>query len=111
MDDLERSVVETVRKAWAARLGTGDFGTDDNFFEFGGTSRMVAAVCADLAVALDREIPLVAFYENQNIRALAHFLVHGETAPQGPPERVRRAMVNQRQRALRAAARAGRTEG
>ncbi|MFD0686458.1 acyl carrier protein [Actinomadura fibrosa] len=104
-------MTESVRTAWTARLDVREIDIDANIFEIGGTSRAIADVRAGLNAELDRDIPLVAFYQNQTIRALVRYLVHGDAAPGAVPARVRRAGGSRRQRELRTAARAARTEG
>lgn len=110
MHEVEPAMLGIVRDAWEKRLGKRDFGVDVNFFDFGGTSRVIAEVRADLMAGLGREIPLVAFYRHQNIRALARYLAGGGDAPL-PSRRARRSGPGGQQRALRGAARARRTEG
>ncbi|HEU5025512.1 MAG TPA: acyl carrier protein [Spirillospora sp.] len=110
MHEVESAMLGVVRDAWEKRLGKRGLGVEVNFFDFGGTSRIIAEVRADLMAGLGREIPLVAFYRHQNIRALARHLAGGADAS---PEagRARRPAPGGRQRALRGAARARRTEG
>jgi hypothetical protein len=108
MDAAERSMVEAVRAVWAERTGNPGLDIDDNFFEIGGTSRLIAAVCVDLATRLGREVPLVAFYRHQNVRVLARYLAHGDADPAQPFEKGRPAVDGRRQRELRTAARAAR---
>ncbi|SNT58690.1 Phosphopantetheine attachment site [Actinomadura meyerae] len=110
MHEVEPAMLALVRNAWEKRLEKRGIGVDVNFFDFGGTSRTIAEVRADLSAELGREIPLVAFYRHQNIRAMARYLTGGgDASPQAG--RARRPAPGGRQRALRGAARARRTEG
>lgn len=99
-------MVEAVRAVWAERTGNPGLDIDDNFFEIGGTSRLIAGVCLALATRLEREVPLVAFYRYQNVRVLARYLAHGDADPDQPCEKGRPAVDGRRQRELRVAARA-----
>ncbi len=68
--DLERAVAET----WERILGRKAIGVNDNFFELGGDSLTALQVIALLKTRLDREIPIVMFYEAPTVGLLARAL-------------------------------------
>ncbi|MDL4817193.1 acyl carrier protein [Actinomadura opuntiae] len=110
MREVEPAMLDIVRDAWERRLRKRRLGVDVNFFDFGGTSRIIAEVRVDLMARLGREIPLVAFYRHQNIRGLARYLAsEGDTSSQSG--RARRPAPGSRRRAMRGVARGDRTEG
>lgn len=83
----------------------------DNFFDVGGQSLALAAVHARLERRLDRDLPMVAFYEHPTITALsAHLSGTGQSGspspvPRAGQDRVARARTIQRRREARTAAR------
>jgi acyl transferase domain-containing protein len=68
--DMERAVAET----WERILGRKAIGVNDNFFELGGDSLTALQVMALLKTRLDREIPIVMFYEAPTVGLLARAL-------------------------------------
>jgi amino acid adenylation domain-containing protein len=60
---------------WRDVLGLDQVGTDDNFFDLGGTSYTLATVHARLGDHFDG-LPLIALYEHPTISALAGHLTH-----------------------------------
>ncbi|MEV4275057.1 non-ribosomal peptide synthetase [Actinoplanes xinjiangensis] len=60
---------------WRDVLGLDRVGTDDNFFDLGGTSYTLATVHARLGEHFDG-LPLIALYEHPTISALAGHLTH-----------------------------------
>ena len=67
-----------IARHWRRVLGTESFGTDQNFFDLGGTSMQLMRVHAALEQELGRSIDVVTVFEHPNIRSLARFL---EKAP------------------------------
>jgi acyl-coenzyme A synthetase/AMP-(fatty) acid ligase/acyl carrier protein len=67
---LEREIGEI----WHEVLGTRAFGIDDNFFDVGGDSLLLANVHGRVQRALKREIPITDLFQFTTIRALAHRL-------------------------------------
>lgn len=90
-DETERVLIEV----WAQVLGVERVGTDQNVFDLGATSLMMAEVHAELERRLAREIPLVDLFEFHTVSALAAHLV-GVSAP------VRLSHRGERRRAARA---------
>ena len=68
--EMERRIAEI----WAEVLGIGQVGLDDNFFDLGGHSLLLARVQAELRRRLDREIPLLELFRQPTVRALARHL-------------------------------------
>jgi amino acid adenylation domain-containing protein len=79
-NEPRQAVERTIVEVWAAALGVGRVDTQENLFDLGATSLMMAEVHADLQRKLAREIPLVELFEFHTVSALAAHLV-GESAP------------------------------
>jgi acyl carrier protein len=58
-------------------LGIDQVGVDDNFFDLGGHSLLVARVRFNLRQQLQKEISLVDFFSYPTVRLLAQKLEHG----------------------------------
>ncbi|HEY3570296.1 MAG TPA: phosphopantetheine-binding protein [Thermoanaerobaculia bacterium] len=65
-------------------LGIERVGVDDNFFDLGASSLLLARVHERLQERLGREIPLVEVFNHSNVRALAAHLEAGSTPPPSP---------------------------
>jgi amino acid adenylation domain-containing protein len=81
--ELERRVTEV----WCKVLGIGAVGRDDNFFDVGGHSLLLARVQAELAAALEREVPLLLLFQNPTIAAQARALDAVAAPRPATPER------------------------
>jgi amino acid adenylation domain-containing protein len=68
--DLEHLVADL----WRQALGTHRVGLDENFFDLGAHSLLLAKVHAQLCDRLGRAIPIVAFFHHPTVRALASHL-------------------------------------
>ena len=77
----------TVAAVWAEVLGTEQVGVDDNFFEIGGNSLLLARVAAGLRTALGRDVRIVELFRHPTVAALAAALSAPETSPAAAPER------------------------
>ncbi len=66
-NDLER----TIASVWSAVLPSGAIGPNDNFFEAGGNSLLVATACRKLQQELGRDVPLTDVYRFPTLRLLA----------------------------------------
>ena len=69
-NDLER----TVAASWERILGRKSIGVNDNFFELGGDSLTALQVIGLLKALLQRDIPIVMFYEAPTVGLLARAL-------------------------------------
>jgi hypothetical protein len=68
--ELERAIAGV----WREVLRVGHIGTDDNFFDLGGNSLLLAKARSRLAETLDREVAAVTLFTFPTVRALArHF--------------------------------------
>jgi acyl transferase domain-containing protein/acyl carrier protein len=76
--DLER----TVAASWERILGRKSIGVNDNFFELGGDSLTALQVIGLLKTLLQRDIPIVMFYEAPTVGLLARAL--GEKPEEKP---------------------------
>lgn len=65
---------EIVAATWAAALGLGAVGVDDNFFDLGGHSIAAAQIMARLRQAFAVEVPLRALFEAPTVAGLTHLL-------------------------------------
>jgi acyl carrier protein len=66
-----------IRQAWLDVLHVDQISIDDNFFDVGGHSLLLAAVQTNLGSAFDRQIASVDLYRYPSIRALAKHLDDG----------------------------------
>jgi acyl carrier protein len=64
--------IREVRAAWAAALGHDAFDDDDDFFDVGGHSLLVARIMARLGEATGGRLPLRLFFDNTTVSGLAH---------------------------------------
>ncbi|WP_055631802.1 phosphopantetheine-binding protein [Streptomyces griseoruber] len=64
-------VAHQVRAAWAAALEHDDFGNEDDFFDVGGHSLLVARIMAQLGTAVGRRLPLRLFFDHPTVDGLA----------------------------------------
>ena len=76
--EMERSVAD----AWRQVLGVEQVGVDDNFFDLGGNSMLLARVAASLQERTGREVRLVELFRHPTVGALAAALsAPGDAAP------------------------------
>jgi hypothetical protein len=80
--ELER----TAAAAWREVLGRDDVGVNDNFFEIGGHSLLLARLQDVLEKALGREVPLVDLFRRPTIRSFAASLDAGAATAEGSAE-------------------------
>ena len=71
---FERQIAEI----WRDVLGVDQVGVDDNFFDLGGHSLLMAQVHGRLREVLPGELPLVKLLEHPTIGSLARYLRQGE---------------------------------
>jgi acyl carrier protein len=98
-----RSEIErTIEQAWNEALGVDHVGLNQNFFDLGAHSLLVAEVHALLQERLGREIPLVDLFHFPCIAALASHL-SGEAACRtgSSPDRVQQRLAARRDRVLK----------
>lgn len=67
-------VEERVASIWRDVLGISRIGVNDNFFDLGGNSLLLARVRARLADELGVEIPALELFRQPTLARLAHFL-------------------------------------
>jgi acyl carrier protein len=80
---------QRILAVWRTALGRDDVGLDDNFFDAGGNSLLIAQVHSELQARLGREWPLVRMLEHPTVGALATFL-NADTPGDLSPEARRR---------------------
>ncbi|HEY6320596.1 MAG TPA: amino acid adenylation domain-containing protein, partial [Thermoanaerobaculia bacterium] len=71
---------ESVARLWAEVLGVGEVGRDDNFFDLGGHSLLLARLHVRLENLLGREISLLDLFLHPTVRAQAEHLWRAEQA-------------------------------
>ncbi|HXO26582.1 MAG TPA: beta-ketoacyl synthase N-terminal-like domain-containing protein, partial [Thermoanaerobaculia bacterium] len=78
---------ESVARLWAEVLGVGEVGRDDNFFDLGGHSLLLARLHVRLEDLLGREISLLDLFLHPTVRAQAEHLWRSQrpAAPSRPP--------------------------
>ncbi|HEY6179586.1 MAG TPA: amino acid adenylation domain-containing protein, partial [Kofleriaceae bacterium] len=77
--DLEQAI----SRIWAEVLGVDRIGANDNFFDLGGSSFLLARVRARLEGLVGRPVPMVVLLQFAQVRSLSAHLAagHGEAAP------------------------------
>ena len=93
-NDLERVIAQ----AWKDALGVDRVGLNENFFDLGAHSLMVAEVHIQLQEVLGRELSLVDLFQFPTVSALAKHLNGKEAAPR-VSSRAERRLAAQQQRA------------
>ncbi len=76
-------------------------GVDDNFFDLGGNSLLLAKVHERLQERFGREIPLVEVFNHPTVRALAVHMENGDAAPAAGRSRDRTEQLKQGRDRLR----------
>ena len=92
-NELERIIAQ----AWKDALGVDHVGLNENFFDLGAHSLMVAEVHMQLQQLLGRDLSLVDLFQFPTVTALAHHLNGEETAPKVSSRAERRLAARQRQ--------------
>ncbi len=96
--ELPRNELErTIAQAWKDALGVDHVGLDENFFDLGAHSLMVAEVHMQLQQLLGRDLSLVDLFQFPTVTALAHHLNGEETAPKVSSRAERRLAARQQQ--------------
>jgi acyl-coenzyme A synthetase/AMP-(fatty) acid ligase len=72
---------KTIAGFWREVLGIERVGVEDNFFEIGGHSLLLAKVHARVRDAFHREVTMVEMFRHPTIRLLAAHLAAGDAAP------------------------------
>lgn len=67
-----------MRVQWADALEDDGFGDDDDFFEAGGNSLLVAGIMAKLGALLGVRLPLRLFFDHPTVNELAGALAAHE---------------------------------
>jgi len=93
-NELERMIAQ----AWKDALGVDRVGLNENFFDLGAHSLMVAEVHMQLQQLLSRELSLVDLFQFPTVTALAHHLNGAEAAPR-VSSRAERRLAARQQRA------------
>ena len=75
-NDVERAIAA----AWQEVLGVEEVGLDDNFFDLGGHSLLLARVRSRLAGKFRREVSVVVLFRYPTVRSLAEYL--SDAAPE-----------------------------
>jgi natural product biosynthesis luciferase-like monooxygenase protein len=68
------AIEHQIAEIWRRALKVDKVGRDDNFFDLGGNSLLLAQVHGQLRQAVDRSLPLVKMLEHPTISSLARFL-------------------------------------
>ncbi len=69
----------TIAAAWQEVLGVEEVGLDDNFFDLGGHSLLLARVRSRLAGKFPREVSVVVLFRYPTVRSLAEHLAGGRS--------------------------------
>ena len=82
----EGGVEGAVAAVWSEALGLERVGAEDNFFDLGGHSLMLARIHGKLQEALGRDLSLVDLFRYPTIRSLRRFAEDGAGERAGPGE-------------------------
>jgi amino acid adenylation domain-containing protein len=82
--ELERAIAAV----WREALKVESVGLDDNFFDLGGHSLLMAKVHARLGEALGRDVPLIDLFQYPSVGSLARHLAASGAMPGDAPERL-----------------------
>jgi acyl carrier protein len=93
--EVERAVAE----AWREVLGVEEVGLDDNFFDLGGHSLLLARLRSRLAGKLAREVSVVILFRYPTVRSLAEYVTQDRPEAAAPERSA--AEVEGRRQALR----------
>ncbi|MER7518593.1 non-ribosomal peptide synthetase [Streptomyces sp. NPDC126499] len=81
---------ERLAAVWREVLQLDEVGVDDNFFDLGGNSLLVAHMYTRLTDVVGRRFPLVVLFDRPTIRSLAEYLDQDASGPtRGRPARGR----------------------
>ncbi len=72
-------VEQAIAEAWCAVLGVESVGLDDNFFDLGGHSLLLARLRSRLQGRFPREVSIVVLFRCPTVRSLAEYLDGGES--------------------------------
>ncbi|HLE83424.1 MAG TPA: amino acid adenylation domain-containing protein, partial [Thermoanaerobaculia bacterium] len=107
-----RTVLErAIAGVWREVLGVPEVGRDDNFFDLGGHSLLLARVHERLAAELGRELAMVELFRNPTVASLARALGDGDERPAAEPLRMARRSRRAGSRAVAVVGMAGRFPG
>jgi amino acid adenylation domain-containing protein len=81
---------------WSSVLRVSDLGTDENFFDLGGTSLLLLKVRDAIADRTGNELPLADLFRHPTIRSLAHLLEDSETDRNAQQEQATRQRARRR---------------
>jgi amino acid adenylation domain-containing protein len=95
-DDSVSEIELIVARAWQEALGVLEVGLNDNFFDLGAHSLMVAEVQAKLQNALHREVPIVDLFQFSTISSLSGHLAGMQSHGQLSDRAERRRLARQR---------------
>ncbi|MFT4512179.1 MAG: natural product biosynthesis luciferase-like monooxygenase protein [Planctomycetota bacterium] len=81
----------TILSIWRESLGTDAIGVEDNFFDSGGHSILAVKVHREICQRLDVELQITDLFRFTTVRALAHHLEVGKSAPSAAQQAAERA--------------------
>lgn len=83
----------TIAQTWGQELGIEQVGLNDNFFDLGAHSLMVAEVHVQLQQILNRELSLVDLFQFPTVRSLASHLSGEQTSTPQVSDRAKRRLA------------------
>jgi aryl carrier-like protein len=95
-NDLER----TIAAVWREVLELERVGVEENFFEAGGSSLLLARLQSRLSQAIGREVPFVELFRHPTIESLAQSL-EGAAAPPEEKAEAARGRADTRRESMR----------
>ncbi len=88
-------------RLWTEVLGIDDIGAEDNFFDVGGHSMLLAQVHSRIVSELGKQVAIVDLFRHPTIRSLAAFLEQKSTLPAATLEGVDETLHQRREQLMR----------
>src|SRR5439155_14478878 len=105
----QNAVEQIITDIWKEALRVDRIGRDDNFFDLGGHSLLIAGIHSKLTASLGRELRIVDLFQYPTISALAEYLAPTETVQ--PTSRSARRRERRQQEPIAIIAMTGRFPG
>lgn len=75
--EADNEVEAALAEIWGDILGLPEVGRGDNFFDLGGTSLLLRRAHTAIQARFEKNVPIVALFENPTIASLAVYLLQG----------------------------------
>ncbi|HEX9991841.1 MAG TPA: acyl carrier protein [Acidimicrobiales bacterium] len=69
-------VADTIRSIWRKELDLGEFSDDDDFFDLGGHSLVMARIQTRISEELGVEVPMDDLFRHSTVAGISGYLEH-----------------------------------